>query len=675
MRTEHKAFLEEIRRWRSVLAAILPGGDASAQRTVDQLLFLRLCELRNLKPNREPISFIETGTAAVARGAPPGRSGPELATDVPFGGVLDTVRRALYIPEVTARLEQCGVELLGQVYEQYLADRDQSGKKANGIYYTPRTIADRLVEATVGRTTEAASLAELARLRILDPACGCGFFLLSAYRHLLDRYRLALLREPQEQRQDRLVQAPSGDWVLTTAERQRILRAHIFGVDRDADALETARRGLVLASIAEFEDAPTFVELNQNLIHGDALLASDFPTTTTVDWATALPTNNGTGFDVVIGNPPWGQKAIGANDATKTYLGTRFPSSRGIFDWFRPFVELGVRLLRPGGRFGMVLPDIVLLKDYEPTRSFLLERLALERIEWLGMAFSGATIDAVTISGRTGPASAEHLIDIIVHDAARPLAHRLRQQDFHDNPRRTFNLHLTDAKRSTLRRLAGLPRLGQLFAPHEGIHSGNIRAELFVPYAIDDSCRPLLFGRDELIPFLLRWAGRYVRLAALPARRSRERYANLGRPEWHECPKVVVRRTGDRVTAAVDEAGRYASNNFFLLLPTRPAPLSLDGLCALLNSRFMTWFFRTVEPRTGRAFAELKIKHLLEFPIPPLGADCQKLNEYGIQRRLLATQPKSDDEQARLDDAIQALVLEHFALDSDPSATHAIEPV
>src|SRR5207244_1014597 len=77
------------------------------------------------------------------------------------------------------------------------------------------------------------------------------------------------------------------------------------------------------------------------------------------------------------------------------------------------------------------------------------------------------------------------------------------------------------------------------------------------------------------------------------------------------------------------------SNNFFLVFPRRPCALDLDGLCALLNSRLLTWFFQTVEPRSGRVFAELKIKHLTAFPLPRAILDagaCQGLNRLGRRR-------------------------------------------
>src|SRR5262249_20106684 len=152
---------------------------------------------------------------------------------------------------------------------------------------------------------------------------------------------------------------------------------------------------------------------------------------------------------------------------------------------------------------------------------------------------------------------------------------------------------------------------------------------------LDNSCRELLFGRDEIIPYELRWQGRYIRLNAVPERKTSQRYANTGQPEWHERDKLLVRRTGDRVLAALDRKGRYASNTFFLVFAKRSCPLNLDGLCALLNSKFMTWYFRTIEPRQGKAFAELKIKHLVTFPLPlqMLEEDgCVLLNALGAER-------------------------------------------
>ncbi len=462
--------------------------------------------------------------------------------------------------------------------------RNPNPRKRDGVYYTPAPLVDYVVAHTlgpllVGRTAETA-----ARLRVIDPACGDGAFLVGAYRYLLA-------------------------WHGVLAGRH-IASNNLFGMELDPDAAEIARLRLRQLSGDEPDVADA---LERNIQTGNALLGID-----------------GGSFDAVIGNPPWGQKAIVKDTSLKRTLWARFPSSAGIFDLFRPFVELSVRLTAPGGRCGLVLPDTVLLKDYPTTRRYLLDELALERIDWWGRAFADATIDTATIVGRKEKASADHAVRVEVHGDA-PLVHAIPQADFRANPRHVFNLHLIPGVRAILQRCDHYPRLGDCFEVHEGVHSGNMRAELFVPSKLDDSCRELLFGRDEMVPYQLRWGGGYVRLNALLERKSPARYANLGQPKWHEQAKLLVRRTGDRVIAAVDRDGRYASNNFFVVFPRNPPMLDLDGLCALLNSEFMTWYFRAVEPRKGRAFAELKIKHLAAFPLPPADA-WPELNDLGRRR-------------------------------------------
>ncbi|ACY19037.1 TaqI-like C-terminal specificity domain-containing protein [Haliangium ochraceum] len=325
------------------------------------------------------------------------------------------------------------------------------------------------------------------------------------------------------------------------------------------------------------------------------------------------------GFDVVIGNPPWGQKLVDPMAMPARLLRQRFASLDGIPDAFRPFLELATEITAPGGSFGFVLPDTLLLKNYEPTRRLLLDRCRLRSLSWWGMAFPGVTMDVITLSCALGEATPEHTIEVAVRAPAEPLRHRIEQRAFRHTPRHTFNLHLTAERLALLAHLRRGRPLRDCFEVHEGVHSGNIRGELFVERALDDSCYPLYFGRDELRPFRLLWRGRYLRRAAIPERNSKARYAGAGQRAWHETPKLLLRRTGDSVRAAADLEGRYASNNFFLVLARRDVgcALNLDGLCALLNSALMTEFFRTIEPRRGRAFAELKIKHIGEFPLPP----------------------------------------------------------
>lgn len=685
----------------------------AVQRIIDAVMFVRMCETRAILPQGalrqlcaepEPVAALQR--LGVLRDSDPhyGVAADAFPTGVP-GRVLAPLAERLYAPSHARRLAAMPSENLGHMYEQALGravrigpDRAvrlasaASARRALGVYYTPRAIVDYLVHTTVAPLFAGRSLRPVQGLQIVDPACGSGSFLVGVYRYLLDWYRDAYLRAGGALRDQHLCRTPAG-WQIVPAERVRILERHVHGVDIDPHAVALTRRALYLEALqgatpAEQQArlaAPAWPDLDRNLRCGNALVGPDIhamhaghavdtaraggaappavdeAVVRPLDWPSSFPAafdRSRPGFDVVIGNPPWGQKGIDEPPVVKEYLRRRFESLGGIYDLFRPFVEQGIRLLRKRtGHFGMVLPDVVLLKDYLDTRRFMLDHLALTHIDWWGMAFSGAVIDVATIVGVRARASRGHAVAVCVHEHGRALSHRIPQRVFVTNERHVFNLSLTEEKRQIIDRLAGLPRLERFFEAHEGVHSGNIRDELFIDQPVDDTCRPLYFGRDEIAPYCLRWRGRYVRLSAVPDRKTRERYANPGQPSWFERDKLLVRRTGDHVLAAVDRERRWASNNFFVVLPrdgAGPCSLGLDGLCALLNSRFMTWYFRTIEPRKGRIFAELKIKHLDVFPLPAavtVPGACAELDRLGAERaqvaRLLAEAPADADLGAR----------------------------
>ena len=211
---------------------------------------------------------------------------------------------------------------------------DPQSKKARGVYYSPTHIVDYIVKHTVGNLLAASTPRQAARLRILDPACGSGLVLVGAYQCLLDWHQFA------------------GGGRLAPAEKKRILLDNIFGVDIDLQAVEATKLSL-LGLMREGDPFDNGVpDLDNNIKCGNALIGPEFDGAerhrrSTFDWSESFPhVQKAGGFDAVIGNPPWGQKAVDPDPAVKQYLWTRYPSSRGIHDVFRPFVELGIRLLR-----------------------------------------------------------------------------------------------------------------------------------------------------------------------------------------------------------------------------------------------------------------------------------------------------------------------------------------
>lgn len=491
--------------------------------------------------------------------------------------------------------------LPGRVYEGMLA-QDRRLRRSQGSFYTPDYIVDFVVSQTLRPLAQRLHWWEI---RVVDPACGGGFFLLGA----LDFLEELAASEGQSK---------------GPALRKRIAERCLAGIDVDARALQMTRLALELAV------GQTGLALDLRCV--DALLEGDARTP----------------CSAIVGNPPWGQKGIRVAASRRREYARRYRTCKGAFDPFKLFVERCHQMLDAGGRWGLVLPDILLLKDHQIARDVILEGSALDCIAHAGRVFSGVNLDAVVLVGerRERPSGRNEVA--IWHSLAEEWRERPRpdhtcaQSVFREFPGHKFNLYLHGGDLQLWRRLRDYPRLGEVFEMHEGVHSGNCRAKLFVERATHEACHPLIVGRGEVARYRLDWHGRFLDTRPQVVDRGAGDYASLGRPEWHLRPKIVVRRTGDHVVAAWDARGLYVSNNLFVLLPLESSRVREEELLAytaLLNSALMTWYFRAEQPRRGRLFAELKLVHLRDFPRPRVQLWTQAVPRLaGLARQLSSAQ-------------------------------------
>ena len=477
-------------------------------------------------------------------------------------------------------------ERIGAGYQRSLAN-NRTRRRELGAYYTPAYLVDLVLEHALLPALRGLPLKSILALRVADLSCGAGVFLVGALKRMVEHCQEHVPNEVQ-------AMYGRGESAIVSLRRD-IARQCIFGVDLDAHAAWLCRSAL--AECAELRAA----DFSQGIVVGNGLLDT-------------LPP-----FDVIIGNPPWGQKGYHFDADEKLRLRRLFTCARGQLDPFKLFVERAIGLLPAGGRWGMVLPDIVLLKNYEALRRLILDECALEFVAFAGKAFADVNLDTVVVTASRGCAENQLRIWHAVPSDWRsspPDNHYLDQRVFSEQPQARFNLHLTADRITVLRELGQHPRVGDFFEIHEGVHSGNCRSRLFVNREPQNGAK-LIVGRKELSPYRLQWGGMFVDLDPAAIHRASGGYANLGRSQWHRAGKIVVRRTGDRVVAALDQHGYYVSNNMFTVLPRFESDDErVRATLGLLNSRLMTWYFRTVMPRTGRMFAELKICHLAEFPMP-----------------------------------------------------------
>ncbi len=439
-----ESFLADLESWREALAKHIalrnPGLSVQAlnyavQTTLDRVIFLRICEDRGIEPYGRLQSLLNGRNVYARLGelfldadtrydsglfhfqAERGRAAAP--DDWTLGLVIDDkplkdIIKHLYYPDGPYEFSLIPADILGQVYERFLGkvirltptgravvEEKPEVRKAGGVYYTPTYIVDYIVKNTVGRLLEGKTPAEVAELRILDPACGSGSFLLGAYECLLD-WHLRWYTDHQPERHKKAVRPTSdGGWALTTEERKRILTANIYGVDIDPQAVEVTKLSLMLR-VLEGETAETLggqlrlmreralPDLDRNIQCGNSLIGPEFyegrqallfdeETSRRInvfDWRQAFPEIMARGgFDVVIGNPPYIRiQALRewAPIEADFYRSRYRAASKGNYDIYVVFVERGLDLLRQGGRLGFILPHKFFNAQYgQPLRELL----------------------------------------------------------------------------------------------------------------------------------------------------------------------------------------------------------------------------------------------------------------------------------------------------------------
>ncbi len=338
------------------------------------------------------------------------------------------------------------LEIMEAEAEGRLSINQLSKRKTDGVYYTPEWTVSNIVEQTVGSRLEDVktelgfyslpsidepAIAEyraflkdkrrsaatagkwitffdnyrlrLGQIRIVDPACGSGAFLIQALNRLVEEYRWVVAEEERITGERRLFDQ---DAIIRS-----ILSQNIYGVDINQESVEITKLALWLHTAAPGQP---LCSLDANIRCGNSLVGADFADfyssrhqtlfaqidenererINAFDWHAAFPEvfSHG-GFDCVIGNPPYIklQNFRRAQADTAAYLieaknpdGTPVYASTqsGNFDMYLPFIEKGIRILKPEGRMGYIAPNVWMVNEYgKPLRQLVRRTRSLDR--WL----------------------------------------------------------------------------------------------------------------------------------------------------------------------------------------------------------------------------------------------------------------------------------------------------
>jgi type I restriction-modification system DNA methylase subunit len=384
-------FLQQINEWRTLLGGEIYKHDPRiseqqlndiVQSYLNRLLFLRVCEDRNLEVYQTLLKFadgndfaalikkFEEADAVYNSGLFDQLLANEIIENV--SSVFWTIIKQLYYPESAYSFAVFSSDILGNIYEIFLSEklviRENSivlEKKPEhidrDIITTPTFIISDILRQTVISKIEGKTDVEIINLKFADIACGSGAFLLELFQLLNDLLIDYYLRTDKA----KLIQTNINTFKLPLQSKRELILSCIYGIDKDYNAVEAAKFGLLL-KLLEGEDInstnkskPILPDLANNIFFGNSLISSENVNSNEDNLVINSFDFGELRFDVIVGNPPY-MKSEDMKNITPLELPIYkqlFASAYKQFDKYFLFIEQGLNLLTEDGILGFIVPS------------------------------------------------------------------------------------------------------------------------------------------------------------------------------------------------------------------------------------------------------------------------------------------------------------------------------
>lgn len=396
-------FLSQINEWRVALSnelyaqgsryASLEVLNDVVQEFINQIVFLRICEDKNLplyhklKDTITDSNQMQSKLEELFRSADRRyNSGMFSGEDIIFDLSCEVIKRMiedLYYPQSPYLFNIIEPNLLGKIYEIFLTEQlvllenntIGLGKKKDcqnrSVVTTPTEIVKYMVDKTLSKVCEGKTPSEILNISVADIACGSGIFLEEAFAYLQDYCVQWYISNGQR---NHLIETGIDLYKLPLQEKKDILCSCIYGIDIDIHAVEVAKFSLLIKLI-EDETAPSVAEvvpilpdLSNNIQFGNSLVSQaeligisganhQVMEIVPFDWSAI---NNGCGFDVIIGNPPYvnteGMHTLLPSAEVEIYK-KKYKTSHKQFDKYFIFIEQAINKIKENGLVCYIVPN------------------------------------------------------------------------------------------------------------------------------------------------------------------------------------------------------------------------------------------------------------------------------------------------------------------------------
>ncbi|HEY4511639.1 MAG TPA: TaqI-like C-terminal specificity domain-containing protein [Candidatus Paceibacterota bacterium] len=545
--------------------------------------------------------------------------------------------------------EDLSVNILGHIFEQSISDLEKlksysksedaeldkkDGKrKKEGIYYTPEYIVDYIVKNSLGkylnereteifekykldseriksetynkRALEAYTEYQqlLRSLKVLDPACGSGAFLVKAFDFLLSEHK----------RVGKITSELHGaaNFLDTEEYVKSLLQDNLYGVDLNPESVELTKLSLWLKSA---QKGQKLVTLKENIKCGNSLI--DDPAIAgerAFDWQKEFPKimQKG-GFDVVIGNPPYVQlsKVETTTEAEKKYLLNRYKTSGGRLNTFIFFIHLAADLVKDTGYLGYIIPNTLLTQEYyADTRKLLVEDLSISQIiSYPHMPFADAIVENITLLAKKSQLKHADVFqqssEDVIHTGQIDLEEMAAGKDYIIDIRNNDICKNIDA--------LAFPPLSSLVNINQAIALKGDKS-LSVKRDFREGYYKLIDGKN-INRYSLTWTGEYLEydLSRIHSCKTKDIFLQ---------PKLLFRRVSSNLIFTYDDSDYFALNTLVVITPKEDSKTDLKALLAILNSALINYYYVNKYKSTKKVFSEIQARTVGLLPIPKLSQD------------------------------------------------------
>ncbi len=508
-------------------------------------------------------------------------------------------------------------DILGNIYEKCIF---KERRKSLGQFYTPIEIIDYILEKTGYRASS-----EIENLKVIDPCCGSGSFLIRAIKKLIERYKIKYQTD-----------------IFSPKQAENVLKSitnNIYGFEINNFACFLAKMNIIFQIIELYY----LVLKNNNSYKQDPFHILNIDVLN-LKFTEIEPLIGSIKPDIVVGNPPYVFIRDLPESERKRIQALELETNKGQWDLYQLFIEIGIKLLNEGGYFGYIVPDSILANSERGVvREFINNNCNIEIVHHVGKKFKMPVVsNVILILQKASEPNYDTETNLIFSSDEREIVNTIQQREIKENWDYKFYLHLSKEDDKLIKKLKEFPTIEEIDKNNPKINikisrgveltkKGKIfycsNCKIYYPLPEkQNKCR--ICGNDfvvnsiETIVNEKKIDENYKLFVSDLNRYKIQKYQyiainkegiNYKNPEIYLPNRIIVRQLSESglICATIEPEGAYTSQSIYNI-NTNLNPYYLLGI---INSKLMSYYFSKIFGSYKSLFPRILIEYIKKLPL------------------------------------------------------------